>query len=172
MSNETDEGFELPRWCPDPLEGESIASYLVRFRSQEVSAMSTIGSLSRELRLGTALGRWEKFRFNPFPSVQEIELFCNRLGLEVEKLIPTFPSKEQKMKLEPIRLCASCYADAPYHRLEWQFKAIAGCHRHQVRLLHKCPSCERLFSIPELITEEKCKCGMYFRRMSRHQKRF
>jgi hypothetical protein len=42
MSDEADEGFELPRWCPDPLEGESIASYLVRFRSQEVSAMSTM----------------------------------------------------------------------------------------------------------------------------------
>ncbi|UBF29546.1 TniQ family protein [Kovacikia minuta CCNUW1] len=86
--------------------------------------------------------------------------------------MPPFLSKEQKIKLEPIRLCASCYTDAPYRRLEWQFKAIAGCHRHQVRLLHKCPSCERPFSIPELINEEKCKCGMYFWRLSRHQKRF
>lgn len=172
MSNEVNEGFELPHWCPEPFEGESIASYLVRFRSQEISSMTTIGSLSRVLKLGTALGRWEKLRFNPFPSFEEIETFCNYIGLEVEKLIPTFPTKEQKIKLHPIRLCAFCYTEAPYHRLEWQFKSTLGCHKHKVKLLHKCPSCERLFSVPKLINEGRCECGMYLRRMAKHQRRF
>lgn len=167
-----EEEFELPRWCPDPYEGESIASYLVRFRSDEVVAMSTASSLSKALRLGTALGRWEKFRFNPFPSREEIELFCHRIGLEVDKLIPTFPPKGERMKLEPICFCAACYAEAPYHRLEWQFQSTAGCDKHHLRLLSKCPTCERAFTVPELVKGGKCKCGMYVRSMAKHQKAF
>ncbi|WP_302885382.1 hypothetical protein [Kovacikia minuta] len=43
MSDEADEGFELPRWCPDPLEGESIASYLVRFdRKKSVLCLPSV----------------------------------------------------------------------------------------------------------------------------------
>ncbi|MEH2321719.1 hypothetical protein [Nostoc sp.] len=43
------------------------------------------------------------------------------------------------MKLEPIRLCAACYAEKSYHRLEWQFKSIGGCDRHKLRSLSECP---------------------------------
>ncbi|WP_088893776.1 TniQ family protein [Leptolyngbya ohadii] len=172
MVDETDEEFELPRWCPEPFEGESIGSYLVRFRSQEISSMSTIGSLSRALKLGTTLGRWEKLRFNPSPSMEEIEIFCNYIGLAVEKLIPTFPAKGRRTTPEPIRFCASCYAEATYHRLEWQDKAIANCPKHQEPLLHQCPGCERPFSIPELLQGDQCKCGLYFRRMAEHRERF
>ncbi|MEP6544364.1 hypothetical protein NDI47_19730 [Microcoleus vaginatus GB1-A2] len=44
--------------------------------------------------LGGAIARWEKFRFNPPPS------------LEQEML----PPPGVGMKLEPIRLCGACYA--------------------------------------------------------------
>lgn len=169
MENET---FELPRWCPEPYEGESIASYLVRFRSQEITQMSAPSSFSKAIGLGIALTRWEKFRFNPFPSSEEVEKFCDFVGLEVEKFNAMLPPKGERIKLEPIRLCAACYADKPYHRLEWQFQSTAGCNQHRLRLLSKCPGCEKPFSIPALIQEGRCACGMYFKRMVKYQKSF
>ena len=164
--------FDLPRWCPEPYEGESISSYLVRFRSQEITQISAPSSFSKAIGLGIALTRWEKFRFNPFPSGEEIEKFCNSVGLEVEKLHAMLPPKGERMKLEPVRLCAACYEESPYHRLKWQFQSTAGCDRHQLRLLSKCPGCEKPFSIPSLIQEKQCKCGMYFSKMAKQQKPF
>lgn len=127
---------------------------------------------SKAIGLGIALTRWEKFRFNPFPSSEEVEKFCDFVGLEVEKFNAMLPPKGERIKLEPIRLCAACYADKPYHRLEWQFQSTAGCNQHQLRLLSKCPGCEKPFSIPALIQEGRCACGMYFKRMVKYQKSF
>ncbi|BAZ47722.1 hypothetical protein NIES4103_03250 [Nostoc sp. NIES-4103] len=39
------------------------------------------------------------------------------------------------MKSRPIRLCGACYAEVPYHPIEWQFKDKMKCDRHQLRLL-------------------------------------
>ena len=39
------------------------------------------------------------------------------------------------MNLEPIRLCAACYLESPYHRIEWQFKVTQGCQHHHLSLL-------------------------------------
>ncbi|MBH8566941.1 hypothetical protein I8748_33160 [Nostoc sp. CENA67] len=39
------------------------------------------------------------------------------------------------MKSRPIRLCGACYAEVPYHRIEWQFKDKMKCDRHQLPLL-------------------------------------
>jgi hypothetical protein len=75
------------------------------------------------------------------------------------------------MKLEPIRLCAACYKEQPYHRLEWQFQSTKGCDRHKLRLLSKCPSCEERFAVPAEWVEGKCKkCGMKFESMAKKQK--
>jgi hypothetical protein len=35
------------------------------------------------------------------------------------------PSQGMTMKPRPIRLCAACYAESPFHRIEWQFKVPA-----------------------------------------------
>ncbi len=164
------EELDLPRWCPEPYEGESIANYLVRFRSQEAVSISAPSSFSKAIGLGIALTRWEKFRFNPFPSDEEIQKFCSFVGLEIEKLVAMLPSKDERIKLEPIRLCAACYVEKPYHRLEWQFQSTAGCDKHRLRLLSKCPGCEKPFGIPALVIEGKCQCGMPFRRMVKRQK--
>ncbi|PSB14771.1 hypothetical protein C7B61_11680 [filamentous cyanobacterium CCP1] len=164
------EAFDLPRWCPEPYEGESIASYLVRFRSQEVAQISTPSSFSKAIGLGIALTRWEKFRFNPFPSEEEIQKFCGVVGLELERFKAMLPPEGERMKLEPIRLCAACYAEAPYHRLKWQFQSTEGCSKHKLRLLSKCPGCERPFTIPGLAVEGKCPCGMFYKRMAKSQK--
>jgi hypothetical protein len=60
--------------------------------------------LSRKAGIGTALSRWEKFRFNPRPTLKELEAMSKLIGVEVNKLstlraaivstqLPSFPYK-------------------------------------------------------------------------------
>ena len=141
----------------EPYEGESISHYLGRWRREEINTVSSPGALGRMAGIGSVTARWEKFRFYHFPTAEE--------------LAKMLPQKGQSMKLEPIRLCAACYRENPYHRLEWQFQSTAGCDLHKLRLLSRCPSCSEPFAIPALWVEGKCqKCGMKFKSMAKRQK--
>jgi transcriptional regulator with XRE-family HTH domain len=161
---------EHPFWYLEPFEGESISHYLGQFRRQEVVSISSPSSLGRALGLGTAVSRWEKFRFNPFPAQRELEAIAQLFGISVDKLAQLFPPQEERIKLEPIRLCAACYAEAPYHRIRWQFQSMQGCEKHRLRLLSRCPACEEPFPVPALWIEKSCKrCGMMFKTMAKRQ---
>ena len=154
-----------------PYEGESISHYLGRFRRHEVVSVSAPSSLSQAIGLGSALTRWEKFRFNPFPKREELETLGKLTGVDTDRLTQMLPPKGERIKLDPIRLCAACYREAPYHRIEWQFQSTAGCDRHRLRLLAKCPGCEEPFLIPALWVMGKCqRCGMPFKTMAKRQK--
>jgi TniQ len=158
-------------WHIEPYEGESISHYFGRYRREETVSISSPSRLSQEAGLGIALARWEKFRFNPFPTEEELETIGKLIGLDAERLFQMLPPKGERMKLEPIRLCAACYAEAPYHRIEWQFQSTAGCEVHQLRLLSKCPECEELFTIPAWWVKGECqRCRMPFNRMMRWQR--
>lgn len=164
---------EHPFWYLEPFEGESISHYLGRFRRQEVVSISSPSSLSQALGLGTVLPRWEKFRFNPFPSQGELEAVAQLLGISVAKLAQLFPPQGEPIKLEPVRLCAACYLEEPYHRIRWQFQSTAGCPKHRLRLLSRCPACEEPFPIPALWVDGKCKrCGMLFKTMAKKQRSY
>lgn len=156
-----------------PYEGESISHYLGRWRRYEVNSLSSAGSLGKFAGIGSVPARWEKFRFYHFPTTEELEAVSKVMEMDVEELIATLPTKNQPMKLEPIRLCAACYSDRPYHRLEWQFKSTAGCDRHRLRLLSKCPGCGERFLIPAEWVEGRCnKCGMKYSSMAKRQKSY
>lgn len=161
-------------FCPGyvkPYEGESISHYLGRWRRYEVNSLSSPGGLGRFAGIGSVTARWEKFRFNHFPTQKELKAVSKVMEMDVEELIATLPTKNQPMKLEPIRLCAACYSDRPYHRLEWQFKSTKGCDRHRLRLLSKCPSCGERFPAPAEWVEGRChKCGMKYSSMAKRQK--
>ncbi|MGM3307239.1 hypothetical protein ACSQ6I_14920 [Anabaena sp. WFMT] len=46
----------------------------------------------RSLRLGlTAIARWEKFRFNPPPSRQQLEAVAKVLGVDADRLEQILP---------------------------------------------------------------------------------
>ena len=160
-------------WQIEPHEGESISHYLGRFKRTEAVSVSSSGRLSRALGLGIALARWEKFRFNPYPSQIELEALGKIVGLSAEQLILLFPPKDEPIKLQPIRFCPACYTETSYHRMVWQYQSTAGCERHQLKLFCKCPGCGTNFQIPALWAEPKCThCGMPFKRMTKHQKSF
>jgi hypothetical protein len=158
-------------WYVEPKEGESISHYFGRFRRHEAVCVSLPGTLSKAAGIGPVLARWEKFRFNPFPSQKELEAIAKLIGLHVDQIAQMLPPKGEKMKLEPIRLCSACYAEYPYHRLEWQFQSTVGCNSHKLRLLSECPFCKERFAIPALWEQGKCnKCHTPFRSMKKSQK--
>ena len=168
MTDPTAECFSI---VLQPYEGESISHYLGRWKRQEVVSLTSIGSLSRQLRLGTAMSRWENFYLNPFPTLKQLEKLGKVMGIEGERLLLMFPPKGEPINVRISRLCCTCYDEAPYHRMKWQFRSTAACDRHQLRLLYKCPNCEQHLPIPAAWESGRCrKCQMLFRSMIKHQK--
>ena len=168
MTDPTAEYFSI---ALQPYEDESISHYLGRWKRQEVVSLSSIGSLSRQLRLGTAMSRWEKFYLNPFPTLKQLEQLGKVMGIEGERLLLMFPPKGEPINVRIVRLCCACYDEAPYHRMKWQFQSTAAFEKHQLRLLYKCPNCEQHLPIPAEWESGRCrKCQMLFRSMIKHQK--
>lgn len=164
------ETLSVPPWVftVEPYEGESLSHLLGRFRRANYSSANELG---QKTGLGGVLARWEKFRFIPPPSQKQLEALALVVQLEVEQLRQMLPTQGVGMKHEPIRLCAACYAETPYHKLEWQFKATRGCHHHQLRLLSECPNCKLRFPTPATWVEGQCKrCLVSFGEMIASQK--
>ena len=156
-----------------PFDGESISHYLGRWFRKETVNISNSFSLAKTLRLGKTLYRWERFYFNPPPDQEELEKMSDLMGVEIERLRAMFPPEAEPIKPTPIRMCAACYAEAPYHRMAWQFKSMTGCEKHGLRLLSSCPSkgCNQPFPIPLLWIRGSCEhCGMKFSSMAKQQK--
>jgi hypothetical protein len=168
------EGISEPQpWIArvDPYPGESISHYLGRFRRFDLNSISSASSLSKMAGLEILVPRWEKFRLNPPPTDEVLAKLGSLIGLEVNELRSMFPPPNEPLLKDTIRLCAACYSEAPVHRLRWQFKTVAGCDQHRLRLLSKCPSCSTPFPLPTSWTTGKCeKCEMWFRRMAKHQR--
>ncbi len=131
--------------------------------------------LGKAAGLGGAIARWEKFRFNPLPSRQQLQALAKVVGVDTDRLAQMLPPARVGMKIEPIRLCAACYADSPCHKIEWQLKVTLGCvgvrvasrkeahrrHRHNLSLLSECPNCGARFKVPALWVDGCCqRCFM------------
>lgn len=163
-----------PLYLP-PLEGESISHYLGRwYRLETVSILSSY-SLSRKLRLGKTLYRWENLYFNPRPDQEELEKMASVMHLDVERLQQMFPPEDEPSDPRPIRLCGACYAEAPYHRMNWQFQSTQGCDRHRLRLVSACRGhkCNERFPIPKDWVDGRCqKCGMKYSSQAKYQKSY
>ncbi|WP_373537359.1 hypothetical protein [Microcoleus sp.] len=142
---------------------------LGRFRRANELTPTGLGKLTG---LGCAIARWEKFYLNPFPSGQQLAALAVVVGVEAERLQEMLPPPGVGMKLEPIRLCAACYAQLPCHKIEWQFKGMQGCDRHGLRLLSECPNCGARFKVPALWVNGWCqRCFLKFKEMAKYQKK-
>jgi len=152
----------------EPYPGESLSHFLGWFRRANELTPTGLGKMTG---LGGAIARWEKFRFNPPPSREELEALAVVVGVEGDRLVEMLPPSGVGMKLEPIRLCGACYAECPCHRIEWQLKTTQGCDRHSLRLLSECPNCKARFKIPALWVDGCCqRCFMTFPEMVKYQK--
>lgn len=151
-----------------PLEGESISHFLGRFR--RANDLTPTG-LGKAAGLGSAIARWEKFRFNPSPSRQQLEALAKVVGLDADRLAQMLPHTGVGMKIEPIRLCAACSAESPCHKIEWQLKVTQGCTSHKLTLLSECPNCGARFKVPSLWADNWCqRCFLPFEEMIVFQK--
>jgi hypothetical protein len=91
--------------------------------------------------------------------------------VEGDRLQEMLPPPGVGRKLDPPRLCGACYALSPCHKIEWQFKGMQGCDRHQLRLLSEFPNCGARFKIPALWMDGWCqRCFMTFMDMEKYQK--
>jgi len=152
----------------EPFEGESISHFLGRFRRANDLTPS---GLAKAAGLGGAIVRWEKFRFNPPPSRQQLEGLAVVVGVEAERLVQMLPPAGVGIKMEPIRLCAACYAESSCHKIEWQFKTTQECDRHKLSLLSECPNCGARFKVPSLWVDGWCqRCSLGFEEMVKYQK--
>jgi hypothetical protein len=166
------DSLEIPSWVfpVDPYEGESLSHFLGRFRRANYATASQLG---QKTGLGAAIARWEKFYLNPFPTERQLEVLAAVVRVDAERLRLMLPAQGIGMKHEPIRLCAACYVEEPYHHLKWQFKETSGCDRHQLRLLSECPNCGARFAIPALWVDGACQhCSTSFSEMAGRQKAF
>ncbi|MGD1929909.1 MAG: TniQ family protein [Leptolyngbyaceae cyanobacterium] len=162
---------EKPSWYLEPFEGESASHYFGRFRRQPEVNMSSAASLSRLAKMGPVLFKWEHFYFNPPPKRMEIEAIAKLISLDMEKLEAMLPPPGEHVVHRSTRLCATCYREAPYHRMMWQFQSVAGCEKHRLRLLSRCPGCSTKIPLPNEWEAGACKqCGMKFRSMMKRQK--
>jgi hypothetical protein len=109
-----------------PYDGESISHYLGRWYRQEIVNTDSY-TLGKRLRLGKTLWRWENFYFNPPPTPEELQKIGELMGLEVGRLLLMFSPTHEPIKPRPIRICATCYAENPYHRVSWQYQSTEGC---------------------------------------------
>lgn len=152
----------------EPYPGESLSHFLGRFRRANELTPTGLGKMAG---LGGAITRWEKFRFNPSPSGEELEALAVVVGVESDRLLQMLPPAGVGMKMEPIRLCGACYAESPCHRIEWQLKTTQGCDRHSLRLLSECPNCKARFKVPVLWVDGRCqRCFLGFVEMINFQK--
>lgn len=166
------ETAEIQPWLfrLEPMEGESLSHFLGRFRRANDLTPTGLGKMAG---LGGAIARWEKFRFNPPPSVQQLEALAVVVGVEGDRLVQMLPPAGVGMKMEPIRLCAACYTESPCHKIEWQFKTTTGCDRHKLALLSECPNCGARFKVPALWVDGWCqRCFITFAEMVESQKPF
>jgi transcriptional regulator with XRE-family HTH domain len=153
----------------EPLLGESLSHFLGRFR--RANDLTPTG-LGKAAGLGGAIARWEKFRFNPQPSRQQLEALAKVVGVDADRLTQMLPPAGVGMKMEPIRLCAACYVESPCHKIEWQFKVTQGCRSHRMSLLSECPNCGSRFKVPALWVHAWCqRCFLQFVEMAQYQKR-
>lgn len=67
----------------EPLKGESLSHFLGRFR--RANDLTTTG-LGKPAGIGGAIARWEKFRFNPPPSRQQLEALAKVVGVDADRL--------------------------------------------------------------------------------------
>lgn len=161
--------YEFEPWIDvvTPFPGESLSHFLGRFeRANQWSAYQ----IGRVTDMGAVVSRWKKLYFNPFPSQEELEALAKVVEIDLNTLRSLLPPQDFILQPRPIRLCAMCYLEEPYHRIAWQLKGMGACDHHKLRLLEKCPKCKKLFVMPALWEDGACsRCSTPFIEMLRSQ---
>lgn len=85
-------------------------------RFRRANDLTTTG-LAKAAGVGGAisLDGWEKFRFNPPPSRQQLKALAKVVAVDADRLEEMLPPARVGINLEPIRLFPGCYLESACH---------------------------------------------------------
>lgn len=151
----------------DPYPDESFGHFLGRFRRANHLSCSHLSSL-----IGLRpymVSYWEMPSRRRRPNAAALNILSDLTGVEVARLrLMLLPEETQLYFLT--RLCALCYAEAPFHQLTWQMAGIPYCDRHHRQLLTACPRCKNAFQLPVYWQVGACEyCHLPFAEMASDQ---
>lgn len=152
----------------EPYPDESFGHFLGRFRRANHLSSSHLSALLGQ-RPYTVF-YWESPSRQRQPAPSELACLSQLSGVEAARfnLMRSLPGTQLHW---PTRLCAECYAAAPWHRLSWQIGTQPHCEIHQRQLLAACSRCGSAFPLPSHWQKGECdRCQFPFQEMAASQK--
>jgi transcriptional regulator with XRE-family HTH domain len=142
---------------------ESLGHFLGRFRRLNHLKSSDLSAILG-LRYRT-VSYWETPSRRRIPAPKDLEALSRLTGVDAAQL-RLMLSPDDALFLRT-RLCALCYAEAPFHKVTWQDTRISKCDRHQCELLCECPRCGSDFQLPSYWADGQCdRCYLPFTEMN------
>lgn len=150
----------------EPYPEESFSHFLGRFRRANYLSSSHLSAMLGQKPYIVAY--WESPSRRRRPSHSDLEQLSRLTGVDVSRFHCMWSPSGIQLHW-PTRLCAPCYAEAPWHRLTWQIANQACCHPHQRSLLSECPRCRSAFQLPSYWQNGECdRCLLPFAQMGNY----
>ena len=149
--------FSIKPWLfqVEPYPEESFSHFSGRFRRANYLSSSHLSAMLGQKPYIVAY--WESPSRRRRPSLSDLEHLARLTGVDVSRFHRMWSPSGIQLHW-PTRLCAQCYAEAPWHRLTWQIANQACCHQHQCSLLSACPQCGSAFQLPSYWARGECDC--------------
>lgn len=158
-------GLPLQPWLfqVEPYPDESFGHFLGRFRrANHLSSHHLSAMLGQRPYI---VSYWETPSRRRQPDAVTLQRLSQLSGV-AESRFSAMRSPPGTRLHWPTRLCACCYAKAPYHKLSWQIAAQSHCEVHQQRLLAVCPRCKSAIRLPSYWKIGECdRCYLPFQEM-------
>ena len=155
-------GSRLAPWLfqVEPYPEESFGHFLGRFRRANHLSRAHLSAMLGQRPY--VVSYWETPSRQRQPGASALQQLSQLSGVTVERL-SAMRSPPGTPLHWPTRLCADCYAEAPYHKLSWQLATEPRCQRHRQRLLEACPRCGSAFRLPSDWQRGECdQCHLPF----------
>lgn len=152
----------------DPLEsGNGYALRMVVANHLEfcdlTRALCTIGHRYLPFSTATTLAYW--FGADPMVVAGAFPHSYKTHGHLATELMGIEFNRAYHIRVSRPQLCALCLQERTLARLPWDVSLVTCCPKHRVRLVDRCPSCNRAlcWRRPDVVT---CLCGQDFRHAS------
>lgn len=172
LSSDQVKGSAQPLLAPwlfqvEPCREESFGHFLGRFRRANSLSSSQLSAMMGQRPY--VVSYWESPSRQRRPGAGELRQLSQLSGVCVARLALMWSPPGTELHW-PTRLCAWCYADAPWHRLSWQIASRPQCEVHQRQLLAGCPQCGSAFRLPSYWHPGVCdRCEFPFQEMRIYQ---
>lgn len=163
------EEVELQPWLfqVEPYPEESFGHFLGRFRRANCLSGSHLSAMLG--KRSYLVSYWEAPSRRRRPEGADLNRLSQMTGVEESRFRLMWSPPGTKLHW-PTRLCAQCYAAAPWHKLTWQIASNPHCEKHQRLLLTECPQCRSAFRLPSYWRHGACdRCLLPFHEMGAYQ---